>query len=114
MDASINAGKRSLITAFLLEGALTLFLNVTIYGDLPTENQHVVLWSTVWGIIVLLCGVLFIKSDRFYNWLNTGFQLPEYQDKIKIIQDNYPGGSLTTEKARNGDVLYWMYEYARK
>jgi 4-amino-4-deoxy-L-arabinose transferase-like glycosyltransferase len=68
------ADKKSLITAFLLEGILILFLNITIHWDLRPEEQQVVLWSAPLGMILFLCGVLCIKGDRFYNWLNLKLQ----------------------------------------
>jgi hypothetical protein len=39
--------------------------------------------------------------------------LPEYRDDIQFVQADFPGGSLNTEKAWNGDVLYWVYERNR-
>jgi len=70
----MDADKRSLITAFLMEGSLILLLNGTMHWDLPLEDRHVVLWSALFGMILFLCGVLFLKGDRLYNWLNVKLQ----------------------------------------
>jgi hypothetical protein len=71
---AIDTGKRPLISVFLVVGSLILFLNITMTASLPFENQRTVLWSALLGVVVLLCGVLFIKSDRFYSWLNIKLQ----------------------------------------
>lgn len=70
----MDVNKRSLITAFLVEGLLILFLNTTIYSALRPEDRHIVLWSVPVGLILFLCGVLMIKGERFYGWWSEKLQ----------------------------------------
>jgi hypothetical protein len=40
--------------------------------------------------------------------------LPEYRDDIETVQEAYPDGLLTSEKAWNGGISFWVYEHVAK
>ena len=40
--------------------------------------------------------------------------LPEQEVEIKDVQNDYPGGTLTTERTWNNEILFWVYEVHMK
>lgn len=70
----MDTGKRSLITAFLLAGCLFLFIDSGVRWNLPAQDQPAVLWPVLWGVLLLVCGVFFLRDDKRYSWLNERLQ----------------------------------------
>jgi hypothetical protein len=36
--------------------------------------------------------------------------LPDHENQIPAVQEDYPKGKLTQEFDKNGQTLYWLYE----
>jgi hypothetical protein len=40
--------------------------------------------------------------------------LPERQDELAAIMEEYPGGTLKVQQAWNSQILFWIYDYYAK